>query len=291
MSALITPLDIEALAPTSFLPYSPTASAPPSGPDSLSPSKDYRGVRSRRSSRTCVSPILGKDALMDAYYENFHKFHPLVLPCRHLVKFLDDPNWKPRLEPLLATMKMIGNLYLTQEWSTALQNDVEIRTEGLANTDPIRVQCHLLYSAALFWQDQKQKSQVVMGKAVEIALELKMFERDFALVYSGQDAVLAECWRRTWWMVYAFDAFYAGTLGKVEFSVARIDATADLPCEEAQYELGVRACRDSDQRSKSRRLTSPSRLSRNLYQYANGTAESLTKRRSHSLHLRTSSEL
>ena len=151
------------------------------------------------------------------------------------------------MEPLIATIKLIGNLYLTQEWSTALQNDAEMRIEGLANTDPIRVQCHLLYSAALFWQDQKEKSQLEMGKAVETALELRMFDREFATAHSGQDAVVAECWRRTWWMVYVFDAFYAGTLGKVQFSVAHIDATADLPCEEVQYESAVSALPESSQ--------------------------------------------
>ncbi|TQV90720.1 C6 zinc finger domain-containing protein [Cordyceps javanica] len=77
-----------------------------------------------------------------------------------------------------------------------------------------------------------------MARAVEIALELKIFERDFALANSDQNAVLAECWRRTWWMVYLFDAFYAGTLGNTGFSVVHVDATVDLPCDEAQYESG-----------------------------------------------------
>ncbi|OAR00687.1 hypothetical protein LLEC1_06328 [Akanthomyces lecanii] len=238
MSALITPPDIDALAPASFLPYGSAASAPPSGQDSRSPPKDCRELRSRRSSGTSMPLKPGKDTLIEAYYENFHKFHPLVLPRRHLVKFLDDPNWRPRLEPLIATMKLIGNLYLAREWSTVLQNDAEMRIESLPNTDPIRVQCHLLYSIALFWQDQKEKSQLQMRNAVETALELKMFERDFASAHSSQDAVLAEYWRRTWWMVYVLDSFYAGTLGKLQFSVAHVDASADLPCEEEQYDSG-----------------------------------------------------
>ncbi|OAA72020.1 C6 zinc finger domain protein [Akanthomyces lecanii RCEF 1005] len=86
-----------------------------------------------------------------------------------------------------------------------------------------------------------------------------MFDREFATAHSGQDAVVAECWRRTWWMVYVFDAFYAGTLGKVQFSVAHIDATADLPCEEVQYEsatipesISLREwdCREFDEEEK-----------------------------------------
>ncbi|KAM3462799.1 hypothetical protein MY5147_001212 [Beauveria neobassiana] len=86
-----------------------------------------------------------------------------------------------------------------------------------------------------------------------------MFERDFALTRSDQNPILAECWRRTWWMVYVFDAFYAGTLGSMGFSVVHVDATADLPCDEAQYESGdipepnsLREwdCREFDQEDK-----------------------------------------
>lgn len=239
ISALITPPDIEGLATANFLPFSSPAQAPQSALDSRSPPEDSRAIRSRRGSANLRNSKLGKDSLVEAYYENFHKFHPLVLPRRHLVTLLDDPSWRPRLEPLIAVLRLIGNLYLAQEWSVSLQNDAEIGIEALAKTDPIRIQCHLLFSAALFWQDQKEKSQVEMGKAVEIAFELKIFERDFASTHSDQDAILAECWRRTWWMVYVFDAFYAGTLGNAGFSVVHVNATADLPCDEAQYESGV----------------------------------------------------
>ncbi|KAJ6780038.1 hypothetical protein PWT90_01210 [Aphanocladium album] len=199
---------------------------------------DYRISSSRRTFLNLNSTKTQSDALLDAYYENFHRFHPLVLPRHHFLTLLKDPKWAPRLETLAAILKLIGNLYVSQEWSKSLQDDVDIRMGLLTATDPIRVQCHLLYSVALFWQDQKSQFQLQMGKAVELALELKMFEKDFALAHSEQDKVLAECWRRTWWMVYLFDAFYAGTLGKMEFSVIQIDATADLPCDEAEYESG-----------------------------------------------------
>ncbi|KAM3555558.1 hypothetical protein MY1884_005543 [Beauveria asiatica] len=183
----------------------------------------------------------------------------MVLPRLHLATFLDKLSWRRRLEPLLAILRLLGTIYLRHEWSACLQNDVESKMEWLAKADPIRVQCHLLYSAALFWQDEESKSQTEMGKAVEIALQLKMFEREFASTHSDEDPILAECWRRTWWMVYVFDAFYAGTLGSMGFSVVHVAATADLPCDEAQYEsgdipepnsLGEWDCREFDQGDK-----------------------------------------
>ncbi|KAM3490215.1 hypothetical protein MY3957_006516 [Beauveria namnaoensis] len=256
MSALITPPEMEGPATVSVLP----CSSPAQGLTSKDlPLTDRRGVSSRRGSANLDCEAFGKDALLEAYYQNFHKFHPMVLPRLHLATFLDNLSWRPRLEPLLAVLRLLGTIYLRHEWSTSLQNDVESKMECLAKADPIRVQCHLLYSAALFWQDQKSKSQSEMGKAVEIALQLNMFERDFALTHSDQNPVLAECWRRTWWMVYVFDAFYAGTLGSMGFSVVHVDATADLPCDEAQYESGdipepnsLREwdCREFDQEDK-----------------------------------------
>ncbi|KAM3515972.1 hypothetical protein MY11210_000512 [Beauveria gryllotalpidicola] len=257
MSALITPPEIQGPATVGVLPYNSPAQQGPAS--EISPPTDCRGVGSRRGSTNLNCEAFGKDALLEAYYQNFHKFHPMVLPRLHLATFLDNLSWRPRLEPLLAILRLLGNIHLCREWSTCLQNDVESKIEWLAKADPIRVQCHLLYSAALFWQDQKAKSQSEMGKAVEIALQLKMFERDFASAHSDQNPILAECWRRTWWMVYVFDAFYAGTLGSMGFSVAHVDATADLPCDEAQYEsgdipepnsLGEWDCREFDQEDK-----------------------------------------
>lgn len=35
------------------------------------------------------------------------------------------------------------------------------------------------------------------------------------------------------------DAFYAGTLGAMNFATLDVDATVDLPCEEVDYENGV----------------------------------------------------
>ncbi|ERS96179.1 hypothetical protein HMPREF1624_07087 [Sporothrix schenckii ATCC 58251] len=64
------------------------------------------------------------------------------------------------------------------------------------------------------------------------------FHPDFAAKYGAQDAVLTECWRRTWWMLYIVDAFYAGTLGAANFVTVDVEATVDLPCEEADYEKG-----------------------------------------------------
>ncbi|KAK4946531.1 hypothetical protein LTR10_014383 [Elasticomyces elasticus] len=100
------------------------------------------------------------------------------------------------------------------------------------------VQCRILYSIALFWNNYKDEAKREMDAAVQLGVDLQMFRQDFAAKHGAQDAVLTECWRRTWWMLYMIDAFYAGTLGAMNFATVDVDATIELPCEECDYEQG-----------------------------------------------------
>ncbi|RSM19647.1 hypothetical protein CDV31_001534 [Fusarium ambrosium] len=100
------------------------------------------------------------------------------------------------------------------------------------------VQCRLLYSIVLFWHGYKEDSKREMDAAVQLALQLGMCRQGFVTENGGQDPVLVECWRRTWWMLFIVDAFYAGTLGAMNFATLDVEATVELPCEESEYESG-----------------------------------------------------
>lgn len=234
VSSLITPPGAGEVASIDLLPSA--------GPPTLAgfPASETRPRSAKKRTVNIEDVDIQSDTLIDAYYQHFHKFHPVVFPRRHMITLCNEPSWKTRLEPILAVVRLIGNLYHAQEWSTPLQHHVEACIERSEKKDPIRVQSHLLYSVALFWQDKKDRSQEEMAKAASIALDLKLFDQEFAAENSNLDRTVAECWRRTWWMVYVLDAYYVGTLGTIEFSVLHVDATTDLPCEEAQYESGVR---------------------------------------------------
>lgn len=186
------------------------------------------------------SQNLQSDGLIGAYYANFHKFHPIIFPQHRLMTFCQDPSWRPRLEPLLAVLRLIGNIYSSKEWSIHLQDSIEACLAQTSSTDPVTVQARLLYSAALFWQDRKDAALREVAAAAEIAMELGMYRREYATDNSAGDAVVAESWRRTWWMVFILDGFYAGTLGTREYNVLHVEATVELPCEESEYESGVR---------------------------------------------------
>ncbi|ETS76465.1 hypothetical protein PFICI_11852 [Pestalotiopsis fici W106-1] len=181
---------------------------------------------------------LDNDALVQKFYRDFHRFHPMVVPWEHLVRLYQDPDKQPRLAPLVAVLRLIGHLFDAQAWSQPLQNFVEACFSQAHPAEPVMVQCRLLYSMALFWFDKKDESMAEMDSAVQLATTLGMHRRDFATAHGSGDPVLAESWRRTWWWIYIIDAYYVGTLRNREFAVKHIDADVELPCNEIEYEQG-----------------------------------------------------
>lgn len=183
--------------------------------------------------------MIENDPFIDSYYRNFHICHPFVLPRKHLTKLYQDPGRQQGLAPLVATLRFMGNIYNAREWSIPLKDDVETSLSALSPSDPIRVQCQMLYSVALFWYDCKAEAISHMDRGVKLAIDLRMFRAEFAASQGADDRVQRESWRRTWWMLYILEAYYAGTLGAMNLRVMDIDVTVELPCDESDYESGV----------------------------------------------------
>jgi hypothetical protein len=185
---------------------------------------------------------LATDGLFNAYYDNFHKFHPFVLPRTKFLQLHDLPSGKSSLKPLVAVMRFVGSIYRDRTWSAPLHalvaDSLLSPSDPPPSLDPIIVQSRLLYSVVLFWQSYEDDAARQMRAATQAAHDLGMFRREFADGAARGDAVVAECWRRTWWMLYIIDAYYAGTLGTLNFTVQNVEATVDLPCEEHEYESG-----------------------------------------------------
>lgn len=179
------------------------------------------------------------DPLLTSYYKHFHKFHPFLLPRKALIRMHKHANLELGLGPVIAVMRLVGHIYSAQELSPQLRDHAEIRIAQASPTNPVLVQCHLLYSIALFWHNLKAEASREIRTALKLAVDLNMFRQDFASDHGAGDPVLMECWRRTWWMLYIVDAYYAGTLGTMNFAVFDIDANVDLPCEEQEYESEV----------------------------------------------------
>ncbi|OLN87360.1 hypothetical protein CCHL11_09280 [Colletotrichum chlorophyti] len=179
------------------------------------------------------------DPLIDSYYRNFHTFHPFLLPRKHLIRLDQVSRRQINVKPLIAAMRLVGHIYDAREWSITLKEYTESCISQLPPSEPVQVQCRLLYSIALFWHNFKVEAKREMDTAARLAVEQKMYRKEFAVDHGGDDPVLTECWRRTWWMLFIIDAYYTGTLGTMNFAVFDVEATVELPCEEAQYDSGT----------------------------------------------------
>jgi hypothetical protein len=191
------------------------------------------------STQDLTADSITQDASITAYFKNFHRFHPIVVPRSHLIKLSKKSTYHSRLQPLLQVLQLIGAIYSSQQWSVELMGNIETCLQQASASDPFTVQSHLLFSIALFWHDLKDESQQHMYSAIRVARLLNMHLQSFAARYGDGDPVLAECWRRTWWMLYTADAYYVGTLGTGEFSFNDLEIGTDLPCEEHEYESDV----------------------------------------------------
>ncbi|KAL5051660.1 hypothetical protein BDW71DRAFT_57441 [Aspergillus fruticulosus] len=191
-----------------------------------------------RAENTVRLGSIDHDPLIDSYYRNFHICHPFVLPRKHLATLYQDPARQHSLAALVAALRFMGNIYSSREWSIPLKDNIETALSLLSPTDAIQVPCRILYSVALFWYDYKADAKSQMDRAAQLAIDLQMFRPGFAASQGADDQVERETWRRTWWMLYILDAYYAGTLGTMNFRVMEIDVTAELPCDESDYESG-----------------------------------------------------
>lgn len=179
------------------------------------------------------------DPLIDSYYKNFHQLHPFLLPRRALTRIYQDPSKQIVFKPLIAIMRFVGNIMRSQDWSVPLKDHAEACFMEVPQTDPILVQCRLLYSIPLFWYEYKIDAKWQMETAMRLAIDLRMSENEFMVRHGGNDSVLQESWRRTWWMLFIVDSYYAGTLGTMNFEILNIETSVALPCDESDYELGV----------------------------------------------------
>lgn len=194
-----------------------------------------------------------KDAYIDAYYNCFHRYHPCVLPRRFFEQYLQNPTRQDELKPLVYMMRFVGSIYLSSHQPLLrpkCSQLEELVSSTLAHTPTtsinlFMVQCHLIYSVCLYWRGNIPKSRIHMGMARQLALDLGMHQREFAIDHGNGDSVLEESWRRTWWQVYIVDAFYSAIRRSADFPSYHIEATTDLPCEEEEYERGVRTWNQS----------------------------------------------
>ncbi|KAF2818720.1 putative C6 transcription factor, partial [Ophiobolus disseminans] len=178
--------------------------------------------------------------LLTQYFTSFHVSHPCVLPRWSLnMRLASDPIAS---ETLLPVLLYIGSIYTYTVDSaplavTARQAiDTTRLTPGLPS--PFYVQALLLYAIAVYASNEPERGRELLDEAIRGALSLGMHRSGFASQHGQMDPVLEESWRRTWWSIYITDAHIAGSGHSFPTQTGAAQITADLPCEELQYESG-----------------------------------------------------
>ncbi|KAL4958685.1 Zn(II)2Cys6 transcription factor [Aspergillus stella-maris] len=174
------------------------------------------------------NPVVSDARLVCLYYENFHLAHPLLVPSR----FYESRNY-PRY--LHQVVKFIGSQY-----SAVLPNDTFAEATALelnTNVDrtPCMVQALLLYSIILTARNEHHQAEIALAQATDIALELGMYQGDFATTYSNNQEPEAESLRRTWWELFTVEVYIATLKSKVHLRCSEVPYDVALPCEEFLY--------------------------------------------------------
>jgi Fungal Zn(2)-Cys(6) binuclear cluster domain/Fungal specific transcription factor domain len=187
-----------------------------------------------------------RDCLLGFYYTYFHVAHPCVIPESFVKERLTASGSRPGTAFLILVMEFIGSLYCTDTPSQPLETQIQWElAQGTTHWKAYHVLAVLLYAIAVYWNNEIKRGRELLNLAIEKALELEMHLKQFAVNNSGGDCVVAECLRRTWWELYLCDAAMTSADHSNIFKLSRrnVQPTADLPCEESEYDSGVRTSR------------------------------------------------
>ncbi|KOS17061.1 hypothetical protein ESCO_005882 [Escovopsis weberi] len=214
-----------------------------------------------RTTSTSPVPIdlfstdIAGDAFIERYYKCFHRCHPCVLPRSSLERFMQYTSSHAELKALISVMRYTGSLYLpsarqpSQRGSISRQLDeiasaaisCAVSASSAASSSSsfwLLAQSHLIYSIGKYWQGHPEASRQHLDAAIRLVLEHRMFCREYAVEHGRCSPVLQECLRRTWWQIYIVDASHAAIKRQSSFALISIQPTADLPCEEDEYDSG-----------------------------------------------------
>lgn len=170
---------------------------------------------------------------LDGFYTYFFPAHPFVLPPTQLACQCDtDPD---TVSHLVSAMALIGALYTRDKESYTRRQDVEQMLEISLPSTGFTVQTLMLLALCLEWSGEGQRAGDTLQRAKDIALDIGMNQKSYAVDLGAGNPVLEESWRRTWWELYVIDALFAGIRHWPTFSLWKLGADVHLPADEKYY--------------------------------------------------------
>lgn len=144
----------------------------------------------------------------------------------------------------LASLRLLANVmqYIGSCYRDSITRPHNLRA-SIYNFDGIvdgfTVQSTLLMSLAEGMCDDSVEGDKLFAHALAQAQLIGMNKKSFADAEVESDAVLAESWRRTWWMIYIVDANCSVNRGDFKMFISGFDSNVDLPCEDVDYSCMV----------------------------------------------------
>ena len=170
------------------------------------------------------------------FYAYYHSAHPFLPPREKLQKILRERRL-PHLELVIQFISSCYNPKVPTGWFQEAAD--RLLMQGDPPKNGYTVQALLLFALATHASSNPEGGLHIMATAVDLALELGMNHREFAINNGEDDPVLEESWRRTWWELFVVDGMFAAVTQKTTFRLNSIHSDVPLPCEEAEYLLGV----------------------------------------------------
>lgn len=222
---------------------SPTPALTPSQLPTMFRSPDELGIGGFELDFAEPEPVQRRVPLRDecirSFYRFFHASHPFVLPEEFLLRFAAQGS----IEAVVSVLRWVGSSYLYADRpsarTTLLEDALRLVYSPIMARDAFLVQAMMLLVIGLDGAGQYTKGKDLLKDAKELAIEIGLNTRPFAVLYGQGVAVLEESWRRTWWELYILDGMFAGVHRVTDFTLFDVPADVALPCEESQYNTGV----------------------------------------------------
>ncbi|GAB1731088.1 hypothetical protein NU195Hw_Modified_282t1 [Hortaea werneckii] len=173
-----------------------------------------------------------EERLVHLYYSHFAQHHNILVPRSRF----GSQNYPPYLK---AVVYLIGSQFTPGSKSIALHTTAHMLLQGTHDPNLYLVQALLLHAIALHARGDRVDALSQLSRASDMAIQLGLNLRHAAIAYGGQDALLQECVRRTWWELYVVDGFFAAIHRQTGFKSNTVPLEAALPCEESDYRDGM----------------------------------------------------
>ncbi|KAL5365149.1 hypothetical protein BJX96DRAFT_179578, partial [Aspergillus floccosus] len=181
------------------------------------------------------APDVAYDPMVQLYYQNFHRSHPVLIPRRALQSPLRE-----RLPAyLLSIVRYIGAHYYPDPLFKESYRAAAYEVLSAPVKDGFRVQGVLLLAIVEHAHGSEDAARLTLDSAITDALDLGMNRAPFAREHSAGDSVLEESWRRTYWELYVVDGLLAAMGEQGVFRLWHQKTGVKMPCAEHMYNAAI----------------------------------------------------